>query len=266
MKKTNFLTAGILFLLITPCTVTGQLPEIEDGIWSSGTAFPVQAGRLEFGIFMPAAYGLSESLELTTHLLPNIYMPNAGLKWSHGSVGPYQWATRHSIYYPTPLLNLVAKEGIGGLISPEFTIPDMLAVHNEMMLTRAWDPHLLTTLKLGVTVAFGSGDLDPRSTIDLPLVFPRLSVFYNTYSIRTGLNFQGRIFFRWHYHMATDLFFLPGAEEGFAFEQTAFLLWRKNPRFQSGFGCKLTYAEYPFGTQWHLIPVFDTQWALQIKK
>ena len=263
MKKYPFLTVCIL--LVAAISPTGR-SVAKTAQWSAGTAFPVQRGRFEFGLFQPATYGLSESLELSTHLLPNIFMPNMGIKWSHGSTGPYHWATRHSIYYPTRLLNLVAKEGIGGLISPEFTMPDMIAVHNELLVTRVWDPRFMTTAKLGITLALGSGDLDPRSTIDLPLIFPRLSVFYHTYSIRTGLNIQGRVFFRWHYQLNSDIFLIPEAEEDFAFDQTAFLLWRKNARFQSGFGCKLTYAEYPFGTQWHLIPMLDTQWAFQIIK
>jgi len=37
------------------------------------------------------------------------------------------------------------------------------------------------------------------------------------------------------------------------------LVWDRPPSFQIRFGYLLSYAEYPFGRQWHLLPLLDLQ-------
>ncbi|NQT27786.1 hypothetical protein HQ585_20685 [candidate division KSB1 bacterium] len=264
MKISKILIGLVLFMWGIPCIMAGEINEGDVSLWSSGTAYLLPKDRLEFGIFQPAAYGLSESLELSTYVLPNILMPNLSVKWKHSAIAGYDWATRHSFYYPTPLLRTVSKKGIGGLISPEFTMPHMVAFHNEILVSKRFDPRLLVTAKAGLTFAYTSEDLDERTTIDLPLIFPRLAVFYNTYNFRMGIDLQGLIVRRWHYVVDSDIFLVPKAEENFAFEHKGLIIWRKSTRFQMCLGYKLVYAEYPFGTQWHLLlPLFDFQWARQ---
>lgn len=239
----------------------GQKDQADVFYWSPETAYLLPKGRVEFGIFRPAAYGISETLELSTHVLPNILMPNLGVKWGHSSFAGFDMATRHSFYYPTPILRMVAKEGIGGLISPEFKMSHMAALHNEILLSKPFDPRLLMTLKAGLTLAWSSDEPDERSTIDLPLIYPRLDVFYNNYNIRLGVDLQGHMLRRWHYHADSDIFLFPGSDTGLAFEHKGLIIWRKSAHFQLCMGYKVTYADYPFGTQWHMLPLFDLQWA-----
>jgi hypothetical protein len=267
MRVYQILMALVLLAWGIPGIIAGEINEGDICHWSSGTAYLLPNGRLEFGIFQPVAYGFSESLELSTYLLPNILMPNLSVKWKHSAIAGCDWATRHSIYYPTPLLRTVSKEGIGGLISPEFTMPHMVAFHNEILVSKPFDPRLFVTVKAGMTFAYTSQDLDERTTIDLPLIFPRLAVFYNTYDFRMGIDLQGFIVWRWHYLVDSDIFLMPNSEEDFAFEHKGLIIWRKSTSFQLCLGYKIVYSEYPFGTQWHLLlPLFDLQWALQFNK
>lgn len=264
--KTYQIMIGLVFLMWGKSViVAGENNQADVHNWSSETAYLLPKGRLEFGIFRPAAYRFSESLEFSTHVLPNILIPNLCVKWGHSSFAGLDWATRHSFYYPTPILRTVAREGIGGLISPEFTMPHMAAFHNEILLSKPFDPRLLVTFKAGMTFAWSSADLDERTTIDLPLIYPRLAVFYNTYDFRMGIDLQGFMIGRWHYLADSDIFLCPNSDKGLAFEHKGLIIWRKSTRFQLCLGYKIAYAEYPYGTQWHLLlPLLDLQWARQI--
>ncbi len=63
--------------------------------------------------------------------------------------------------------------------------------------------------------------------------------------------------------MEADLLYYLASDE-MAFEHKGLLLWNKSQRFQLCLGYKLTFGEYPFGTQWHLLgPLVDLQWAWQ---
>jgi len=184
------------------------------------------------------------------------------VKWAHKSIGGLIFSTRHNIYYPTPLLRTISREGIGGIISPEFHIPHMISLYNEIILSKHLSENYLIAGKFGFNFVIKSGELDERTTIDLPLVFPRLNVFYNGYGFRSGFDLLGKLSNRWNYVVDMDFFYYPKADQDFAFEHKGLILWNKSHRFQLSFGYKLAYGEYPFGTQWHLlVPIFDIQWG-----
>ncbi|MCK4715417.1 MAG: hypothetical protein KAT54_01290, partial [Candidatus Marinimicrobia bacterium] len=82
---------------------------------------------------------------------------------------------------------------------------------------------------------------------------------------RSGCDLKGKIFQKWFYLADVDIFYFPGADEDFAFEQKGLIQWNKSKKFQLCFGYKLSYGNYPFGTQWHLLPAFDIQFAKQLK-
>jgi len=259
-------TAVLLSFLLCTAATGGEARQDAGQTWSSGTAYTLPVGRMEVGIFQPLRYGLSTSLEFSIHPLVTFLMPNLSVKWSHRSFNGFQVSTNHSLYYPTPLLRTVAREGTGGLISPEFRIPNMVAINTEVLASKFIAKDQVLTGKLGLALAAKSATLDRRTTIDLPLIFPRMNVFYHGYSLRGGTNLQGRMFRRWHYRADAEIFITPKAEENFAFEQLGLLLWQKSARFQFCFGYKLVYGEYPFGSQWHLLaPLVDLQWGWRVK-
>ena len=263
-----FIIFGAMIVILWAVTGVDAVEPNDNSLlnWSSGTAYSLPAGRIEVGMFQPLRYGLSESLEMSIHPLVGILMPNFSLKWSHNRFGGFTFATRHSLTYPTFLLRTISKEGIGGMISPEFEIPHMLSLYNEVLLSKQIAGGHFFTGKAGINLAIKSGTLDERTTIDLPLVFPRLAVFYHGYNFRVGGDLQGKLIQSWNYLVDADVFLTPNAQENFAFEHKGLFLWNKSHRFQLCIGYKLTYGEYPFGTQWHLlIPLFDFQWALQLK-
>ena len=266
--KRIFITCSIV-ILISSFVVQSAFSQASDQFhknWHSGTAFLLPEGRMEIGIFQPLRYGWSKSIEFTIHPLAAFIIPNLSMKWSHGQKNGYHWATRHSITYPTLLLRTVSKEGIGGLISPEFDIPHIVSIYNEFIISKELFTAHLLSFKTGIGFALKSNDLDDRATIDLPIIFPRTAAYYHGYNFRFGSDLQGKFFRRWNYLVDTDVFYTPGGKKNFALEHKGLLLWNKSERFQVCVGYKLVYGEYPFGRQWHLLfPMLDLQWARMLK-
>jgi hypothetical protein len=228
---------------------------------SNGSAQLLPKGRWTIGLFQPLRYGASQRVELSAHPLLFPLLPNLSLKWSHHPAGPWLIASRHSFYDPTPLLRFLRREGTGGIVSPEFEIPNMGAWTSELLVTHPLGDAHMVTVKAGISLClFRSSALDSRTTIDLPLVFPRLQPFYQGYTWRSGLEGMGRLHHRWHYLADCDLFYTPRGDDNWAIEHKGMLLWDKSGKLQAGLGYKLTWGEYPFGSQWHLLgPLLDLQ-------
>lgn len=251
----------LIFCVIIPLSLSIS-GENQTADWSSGTAYLLPKGRMETGVFLPLRYGYSESMEFSMHPLAAFIIPNLNMKWQHSVWQRYAISTRHSFVYPTLLLRTISREGTGGIISPEFHIPHMVSLYNEALVSKQLFQEHVITAKAGFSVAWRSGYLDDRTTIDLPIVYHRLLVFYHDLGLRAGFDLQGKLVKKWGYSIDTDFFITPSAEDGFCYEHQGLIIWKKNRNFQIYFGYKLVYAEYPFGTQWHLLgPLFDLQWA-----
>jgi hypothetical protein len=231
-------------------------------IWSAGSAYVLPQKRIEIGLFQPLRYGYSTHIEWSVHPLLFFIMPNFSIKWSHGFSKDFTFATRHSLYYPTLLLRTISREGTGGIISPEFEIPHMLAFNNEILISREIGNGYLITGKTGISLATKFGSLDERTTIDLPMVYNRLLVFYHGYQLRFGVEMQGKIYGKWRLLLDGDYFYIPGVEHNKAFEHKGLILWHISDQTEISLGYKLNYGEYPYGSQWHLLlPIFDIQKA-----
>lgn len=254
-----------LYLVISVILFFSTLLEAQDsnaGIWSTGSAFILPQKRVELGLFQPLRYGYSDRVEWSVHPIWFFVMPNLDIKWSHGYYGNILITSRHSVYYPTLLLRLLSREGTGGIISPEFDIPQMVGFTNDILFSHRLLNGRLVTAKLGLAFGFKSGKLDDRTTIDLPLVYYRLDYFYNGFQLRGGIEWQGRLYNRWNYLLDADYFYTLGAKHNKALEHKGLLIWNKSDNTQYSIGYKLIYSEYPFGSQWHLfVPIFDIQKA-----
>ena len=233
----------------------------ENATWSSAAAQTLPEGRWEIGLFQPLRYGQTDHLEWSTHPILNLVIPNLSVKIAHGAGAGWQLATRHQLHYPTPLLRLVRREGTGGLIAPDLDIPAILFLRSELLLTRNLGSSRQLTVKGGAALVAKTRALDERATIDLPIIFPRMAAYRQGYQVNFGLDLVGKLLGRWGYGADMDVFLTPGFDQPFAFEHKGLALWRKNDRFQLLLGYKLTFGDYPFGEQWHLLPLLDLQWS-----
>ena len=217
-------------------------------------------GKFKTGLFHPLRYGLSENIEISTHPVLMFFIPNLTVQKRRPNWIGLALASRHSLVVPTPLLKLVTKKGVGGFISPEFDIPLMIALKNEIQLKRTLNDNWTVSGTVGLSLAYSSEKMDKRTTIDLPVVFPRLGVFYNGYGVNFRLGFAGTPLPRLYLLTDLSVLLLPGMEEDFAFEHKSLLTWALSNRTDIQIGYKLICGEYPFGVQWHLLPLLDVLW------
>lgn len=263
---------GVAAILIVG--VPGQDRDTGSGPWSAGTAQTLPQGRWEAGLFQPVRVGTTDRLELSIHPIWFFQIPNIRIKMAHTRWMGWQVASRHSVVYPTPLLRRLQKKGLGiaalaeidfgGIITgdPDVgDIPHMILSRNEIMASRLLAPVGQVIAKGGIALGLRSGELDDRTTIDLPIVYPRLGVLYNGFGLNAGVDIIRRLIPRLDFLVDADLLLLPGAKASMAFEHKGLLIWTKSNRFQLVAGYKLVFGEYPFGTQWHLFPLFDLQWG-----
>ena len=150
----------------------------DTNIWSSGTAYSLPKGQWETGLFQPVRYGLNDDQDIALHPFFALKLPNLVFKKTWTKKNSWTIASQHGIYYPTPLLNSITGTGKFKIVAPQYGFPALIGLTNEILATRSIAKGKLTG-KAGLLLGLGGGDLDPLSTIDIPLVYPRLAVYYN---------------------------------------------------------------------------------------
>jgi len=234
-------------------------------LWSTGKAGTLPMGRWEIGIFQPLRYGLTDKLELGTHPIGDLLIPNLTAKYALSGFHGWQLAVRGTGVYPTPLLRTLTRKGTGGVLAPDPTIPEiphMVSLRGEILATKYTSQSVIITGKAGLGIGLKlGGKLDDRTTIDLPVIYPRLGVFYNGFALNAGVDFEESISESVGFLIDGDVFLLPGAEYPFFFEQKGLSFLTTTGRVRYMIGYKLTYGKYPYGTQWQILPLADIQWG-----
>ena len=151
----------------------------QDKNWSSGTAYSLNKGQWETGLFQPLRYGLSDSRDIATHPFFAVIIPNLTVKqtWKN-EINGWTIANRHSAYYPTPLLRSITGSGKFKIVSGQFEFPSLISINSDILATKNIGAGLFTA-KVGLMLGLGGSDLSSLSTIDVPLAYPRLAVYYN---------------------------------------------------------------------------------------
>ena len=247
----------------------------QQGLWQPGTAYTLPEGHWEVGLFQPVRWGLGEAREISFYKLSSLLMPNISIKQKWSKVDDYVLSTNHTLLYPTPLLKKlqsplgmdIGEPNMFALISPEFDIPPVIIISNMFLISMPLYSDRILTGKIGVSVAFGGSGLAKESTIDLPLVYHRLAVLYNGWSVRFGFDINGSIKKNISYLIDGDILLIPGMKGDVSLEHKGMLAWKKSQRFQVSLGYKLVYGVYPDGypneniARTHLFPLIDFQWA-----
>ena len=251
----------ILILLTVSLFSTAQASQVN---WDSHSARIMPRGKWSVGIFHPIRYGIKDGLELSSHPGWFFILPNASFKVPFADYKSFNTATKVSFAYPTPLLNMLSKEGIGGIIDPNLTIPPMLGVSGSFIMSRELLGINLTA-KAGLDFGLVFGDLDTRSNIDLPIVYHRLEVFHNGWGWHTGLDLDRALIKKFWIFMDLDLRFIPNLDNSgtnnytmrsgdYSIEHKMLLIWEDSPKFRVMIGYKLVSGEYPYGKQTRLLP------------
>ncbi len=228
-------------------------------------ALPVRAdeltlapGRVEMGVFQPLRWGVSEVIEIDTAPLLMFVVPNVGVKirWSESL------ATEHAIRYPTPLLKLLSKEGIGGVYPSDAAVPHIVTIETLARYRVELGKAHTATFTGGAIVSGLSGESTIVS-VDLPLVFPRTASWHNGVTGRFGLDFDGTIAGPITYNADVDLFLMNDADALVHAESSVLLGWQIAWWVALQAGCKVVVGQYPFGSQVHFLPMADLYFTLR---
>ncbi len=231
---------------------------------TNGTAFTLAPKEIEVGIFQPLRYGFSETEEFSTHPILFFLMPNVEYKHLWMKTETSAFSIKHSLYYPTPLLKTISKKGIGGIISPEFEIPQMISIWNSFIYSFELSENKLITTYASLALSFSNKTIDERTTIDLPLVYHRMLVYYyNNYLLSFGTSLDGEISEKLNYSIDADLFFAPSAENNYSIEQSVLIGYQFSNKLKASVGYKFIFADYPFGKQKNIFPLIDLSWSFK---
>ena len=235
--------------------------------WSSESAHLLEKNRKEIGLLSPYKMALNNGSEIGVNkflLMPSIYV-----KQEMSMYNSWKMAIKFRTEYPTPGLKWIqsplGKEmgdpNMFSLISSQFSIPQMFSFHVELIGTKGDLESGQLSLNSGVGVALNGKKLSNDATIDLPIIYPRLSVYYNDFIIKTGGEYARHLRNRWNYIIDYEMYLMPGNGGRYAFEQQSVLVWQKSNTLHLSFGYKLIVGEYPFGGQAHLLPTFNIKFG-----
>jgi hypothetical protein len=83
-------------------------------------------------------------------------------------------------------------------------------------------------------------------------------VFYNAPEFDAGIDFRGQFFPRIGWLFNVENFFVRGTKNNYFFENKGVLAYTsKKQTLRIEAGGKLCFGKYPYGQQWHLLPVLD---------
>lgn len=247
----------LIIAILVSCNLFAQ-DTLTHQYWTAGTAYTLPAHQTEIGLLTSSRYGLTNHLELSAHPLLFFILPHLSLKANWGDFGGFEVATEHGLVYPTQFFELVAAKGTGGLISPEFRFPQMFSFRNALLVSYRPFRNALLNGHAGFTFSTKFGSLDPNSTIDLPIFYPRLAVFYHQPEVDMGIDLRGKFIPRLGWYLGVDNYLFGGTIQNYFMENKGALVYtssREKLRIELGY--KLCYGKYPAGPQWHLLPAFD---------
>jgi hypothetical protein len=192
-------------------------------------------------------------------------LPNAGIKLLHGETGGFDIATEHDLSYPTLFLNLVSAKGTGGLISPQYSFPVIISLNNALIVSRPLSVSSLIAAELGLAFAIREYKPEYESTIDMPLIYPRMAHNYEGVTMRAGVTFKGTLAKNLFFEESGRIFIVTRDSENFFAENHGTLMWAAGKSFRLKFGYVLSWGKYPYGNQAQLWPELDILFGSRIR-
>ena len=231
------------------------------GILLAGdTAYPLENGQRQMGVFQPRIYGMNNNLEISTHPLLFFVKPNVKVKKHHGEYKGLGMSSRFSFDYPTLFLKLIQREGKFGILSkdPDIgDIPNLFVFQGELLVTKKSVDYSLTG-KAGLSICPGC-EIDKRHLVDLPLTYPRMTVYHHGFASNVGLDLDYIYSEKISLKTDIDLFFILGKD---VFIENKFMInYQFSPKYTLTGGVKLTQGTYPFGKQLDIFPLIDLSWS-----
>jgi len=224
------------------------------------TAYPLENGQRQMGIFQPRVYGMNNNLEVSTHPLLFFVKPNIKIKKYHGENKVFGIASRFSFDYPTPFLKLIQREGKFGILSKDPNIgeiPNLFVFQGELLATKKSANYSITG-KVGLSICLGC-EIDSRHLVDLPLAYPRMLIYAKGLSNNVGLDYYYK--YSEKISLKTDIDSFIILDKDVFIENKFIVEYKFSPKYILTGGVKLTQGTYPFGKQLDVFPLIDLRWS-----
>jgi hypothetical protein len=243
-------------LFCLTCLFSIENSETSSVDFTSSSAHTLEDGQWSVGVFAPLRYGLSDTVELSLHPGWAVLAPHIGIKKMHGEISDWTVSSYHRIGYPSPMLKFFARPGIGGMLAADSVIPHIVSCENQVLFTTQKKQNI-TTYSAGVSVALPIGDSDYK-TIDVPYAYRKTALYQNYIAVSAAVSGEVMFTERFGFRYETQGWFLPLAESKWALEDSNSLIVQLSEKAQMTIGASIVAGEYPYGTNWHVLPTFDT--------
>ena len=105
----------IIFLAIITLSVSGVFAQNWAVNYSNSTASLKPKGKWETGFWQPLRIGITDKLELNTHIWVAALNPELGAKISWGEKEGWKLSSEHDLSMPSVLLNFTSGLGVNAL-------------------------------------------------------------------------------------------------------------------------------------------------------
>lgn len=271
MQNKIFLSLLLLFVCYCPQIASAQ--EVSDtiaaqeSIWPDQSTKTLTANRRVWPLFGVKKLGANKNMEWQIQPLFFFISPNLGLKkhWKSYKNG-LSIASLHRVNYPSIYLNLFSREGAGGVLPKDSKIPPMLSIKNELLLGFNSKENVIT-LRAGIALAFKlSGAEKKFPDLDFPFLYNRTLAFNHSPNIYMGINYNRDFLPKWNIEADFAAFSVGNENRDFVHESRLVFLWKKSDKLGLKAGAAAAYGNYPFGSVFRAIPVFDIIFAWNGKR
>lgn len=219
------------------------------------SALTAAPGMLEFGLFSYGRYTLNDHVEVALHPIAFFLWPEVEAKVRWLDVGPFTFATAHSLSYPTWFMDLSAREGTGGLLDPNSDLPPAFQVDLGILATWRLGPSSWATLHPRAQVRAGK----ELPVLEFPFLYQRLTAANAGWLVALDANLEGLLGESIGYEFGATYSHLPLAsvEGAFAVEAVVEARLLLSQKSTLPIGLRFAHAKFPYGRQSHWLPYLD---------
>lgn len=248
---------------------TTQEVESPENPWHQNTAKVIKQGRTESGLFAPMRIGLKNQMELSVHPIWFFVLPNAKLKknWSTDETKKLQVASEHGFTIPSILLNLLARNGTGGIFPGDQKAPPILTLNNKMIVSYFYHKNHAVSAKAGMEFNVLGSMYNDFAPVELLIAYPRTASYSRFYTGEVALNFTGLVANKFGYDSDFKMFLIPDDDLTWVFEWNPKVYYHVSDKFRIMAGALLTTGNIPNEkAAFRALPVFDLQYSFNKSK
>ena len=236
-------------------------------------SFAQKPNTWKCSIMSNSSYGLNEKMSINFNSIFFPISPSCELKYNHISSNELALSSMAGFHYPVLMMNIMRGKGAGGIISPEFHIPQMVSFRAGEQFSYSFSDYIISA-KAMFEFSLKSEMIDEGTTVDLPMIAPQLAIYYRDIGFNFSLSKEYKLSKYFNLFLIEKIYLYPvtlaGAEkryhlaqnQTFFFEANPGIVWKITDQSKLAIAGSLCYGNYSFGQMWHLLPFIDFQFYI----